>query len=140
MVFEMNLNPDPFEKISSGKKTVELRLYDRKRSSLNIGDYILFSNTSDPDSRIAARIKALYRYGSFLDLFSEIPPDKCGYADGTSPEEAVSLIRKYYSEKREHTYGVVGIKIALVDLESVLSKQEQLKREEFERLFPDGMK
>ena len=140
MVFEMNLNPEPFEKISSGKKNVELRLYDRKRSSLNIGDYILFSNTSDPNSRIAARIIALYRYGSFLDLFSEIPPEKCGYAEGTSPEEAVSSIRKYYSEKREQTYGVVGIKIVLVDLESVLSLEEQLKREEFERLFPDGMK
>lgn len=136
----MNLNPEPFEKISSGKKNVELRLYDRKRSSLNIGDYILFSNTSDPNSRIAARIIALYRYGSFLDLFSEIPPEKCGYAEGTSPEEAVSSIRKYYSEKREQTYGVVGIKIVLVDLESVLSLEEQLKREEFERLFPDGMK
>ena len=120
----MNLNPEPFEKISSGKKIVELRLYDRKRSALNIGDYILFSSTSDPDSRIAVQIKALYRYGSFLDLFSEIPTEKCGYAEGTSPGEAVSLIRKYYSEKREHTYGVIGIKIVLVDLESVLSLQE----------------
>lgn len=47
---------------------------------------------------------------------------------------------RYYPEKREKEYDVIGIKIDLVELESVLTLQEQISREEFERLFPDGMK
>ena len=78
MVFEMNLAPAPFEKIRSGSKDVELRLYDEKRRRLNISDEIIFTNLSDKDEQIAVRIKALYRYGSFRELFEEIPPQRCG--------------------------------------------------------------
>lgn len=140
MVFEMNLNPEPFEKIACREKTIELRLYDHKRSRLNIGDYIIFANASNKNCKIAVEIKALHRYGSFIELFSDIPPKICGYSESTTPKEAVSSIRKYYSEKREKEYGVIGIKIDLVELKSVLTLQEQIRREEFERLFPDGMK
>ncbi len=35
MIFEMNLNASPYEKIASGEKTVELRLFDAKRRRLN---------------------------------------------------------------------------------------------------------
>ena len=38
MVHEMKLHESPFKKIKSGKKTVELRLYDDKRRKINIGD------------------------------------------------------------------------------------------------------
>ena len=31
MVHRMNLQPEPFEKIAAGRKTIELRLLDEKR-------------------------------------------------------------------------------------------------------------
>ena len=41
----MNLTPSPLEKIRSGIKTIELRLYDEKRQAVSIGDTITFFNT-----------------------------------------------------------------------------------------------
>lgn len=43
----MNLNPSPFEMIKSGRKTIELRLYDEKRQCIEVGDYITFANTEN---------------------------------------------------------------------------------------------
>lgn len=43
MNHKMNLFPEPFEMISSGQKTIELRLNDEKRQKIQIGDIIEFS-------------------------------------------------------------------------------------------------
>ena len=42
MVHYMRLNPKPFEKIASGRKTCELRLNDEKRKLISVGDTIIF--------------------------------------------------------------------------------------------------
>ena len=42
----MNLNPEPFEMIRSGEKTIELRLNDEKRKAIGVGDTKVFSNTA----------------------------------------------------------------------------------------------
>ena len=44
---EMKLHSSPFEMIKSGKKTIELRLYDEKRQLIKEGDIIIFTNTSN---------------------------------------------------------------------------------------------
>lgn len=140
MVFEMKLSKIPFELIRNGRKTVELRLYDDKRKQLNINDLIIFTSLSDEVEKIAVRIKALYRYASFEELFSEIEPVKCGYEADISIEEAVVGMRKYYSEENEKQYGVLGIKVECTSLEDALLVQKRIQEAEFERLFPDGMK
>lgn len=43
MVHEMKLRNIPFEKIKTKEKTIELRLLDKKRSKIRIGDTIRFS-------------------------------------------------------------------------------------------------
>ena len=140
MICEMKLNSEPFQKIASGKKTVELRLFDDKRRRLNIGDNIIFTNLSDDSEKLAVRITALYRYGSFEDLFAEISPARCGDLDGDNIEEAAAGMRKYYSDEQIHYYGVLGIKMELISLEEVLKRLEAIREAEFDRLFPDGMK
>ena len=140
MVYEMKLNERPFEKISAGEKTVELRLYDDKRRRLNPGDYIVFNHMTDDTKHIAVKIRALYRYESFEDLFSDIDPYKCGNDKETTPKEAAECMRKYYSKERERILGVLGIKIEKADLEKVRKLQEEHERDVFEHYFPDGMK
>lgn len=140
MVFKMNLDALAFEKIRSGEKDVELRLYDKKRRRLNIGDEIIFTNLSDENEQIAVRIKALYRYGSFRDLFAEISPERCGFCAGASADAPVKSMRTYYSEELEQQYGVLGIRMERIDLEEALLIQEQQENAMLERLFPDGIK
>ena len=45
MRYQMKLRSQPFEKIRSGRKTFELRLYDEKRQRIKVGDEIEFSCT-----------------------------------------------------------------------------------------------
>ena len=116
MVHEMKLHESPFKKIKSGKKTVELRLYDDKRRKINIGDRILFTNQTSHE---------LYRFESFRKLFEKIPSEKCGNTCDTSIDDLVEQMRKYYSAEAEQKYGVLGIEIELGDLRSVMMEKEK---------------
>ena len=106
----MKLARKPFESIKSGQKIIETRLYDEKRQQLNIGDCIEFVQNDDPTRIVLTKVRALYRYGSFNDLFSDFPPE---YFGGVSKEELIGEIRKIYPKGEEQKYGVVGIKIEL---------------------------
>lgn len=140
MIHSMKLYASPFDKISSSKKTVELRLYDVKRRKINVGDRIVFSNIDEEDKKIAVTVKALYRYASFKELFEEIPIEKCGNSSDMTIDEVVEGLRTYYSEEEEKQYGVLGIKIELADLQQVMKEMEELAMAEYEHYFPDGMK
>ena len=56
MVHCMNLEPSAFLKIADGSKTIELRLNDKKRQKINIGDRIEF-HCGEINSVIFAEIK-----------------------------------------------------------------------------------
>lgn len=47
MLHCMKLNRDPFEKIKSGSKTIEMRLFDEKRQRISVGDFIEFSSADN---------------------------------------------------------------------------------------------
>ena len=106
----MKLAREPFERITSGQKIIETRLYDEKRQQLNVSDCIEFVQNDNPTKIILTKVKALYRYDSFNDLFSNFPPE---YFGGVSKEELIGEIRKIYPKGEEQKYGVVGIKIEL---------------------------
>ena len=109
--YQMKLSKEPFEKIASGQKIIESRLYDEKRQQINIGDCVEFVQNDDSNKTISAKVKALYRYSSFDDLFSDFPPEFFG---GVSKEILIEEIKNFYSVEEEQRYGVVGIKIELL--------------------------
>ena len=53
----MKLHPWPFKKIKSGKKKFEIRLNDRKRKKIRIGDFITFSKRPDFVEKIKVKVK-----------------------------------------------------------------------------------
>lgn len=108
MTHNMKLNDRPFEMIKNGEKTVELRLYDEKRSKIKVGDTICFKSKKD---KLPATVKALYLFRNFEELYAALPLDKCGY---TADELATALpddMLEYYSKEQIEKYGVVGIEI-----------------------------
>ena len=123
MIYEMKLFDSPYEKIRTGKKTVELRLYDEKRALLKIGDKIVFTNITQGAEKLAVVIKNLYMRSSFAELFSEIPPEKCGFERDITPKMAGAEMRTYYSEEQEKRFGVLGIEIELIDIADTLSEK-----------------
>ena len=139
MVYRMGLDADSFEKMEAGKKTIELRLFDGKRRRIDIGDVIIFSN-NDSSLEIAASVYALHRYASFGELFKFIPLEKCGFDVEDTIEFALDAMSKYYSKALENLYGVLGIELELVDINNALQQLEEQLANEYDRLFPDGMK
>ena len=107
----MSLRPSPFERIASGKKTIELRLYDEKRQLIQVGDTIVFTETDDPSRTVSATVKALHLFDSFAGLYASLPLDRCGYlpSENADPRD----MEKYYPPEKQRMYGVVGIEIEL---------------------------
>ena len=110
-IHAMRLSKSPFEKIVSGKKIIESRLYDEKRQQIKVGDKIEFSCNDELVKKVVTKVKALYIYESFESLFSDFHPEHFG---GKSKNELIKEIEAFYSKEEQKKYGVVGIKIELI--------------------------
>lgn len=111
MLHRMNLRPEPFEKIRSGQKTIELRLYDEKRRLIAPGDRIEFS--CEGESALT-EVTALHRFGSFAELYENLPLLKCGYTAGTVSSASPRDMEAYYPPDKQAQYGVLGIELHLI--------------------------
>jgi len=113
MTHYMNLASEPFEQISSGAKTIELRLYDEKRQTVSAGDTIIFTNLAD-NRQVSAKVLKLHIFDSFKELYNNLPLLKCGYTeqelDTASPDDMLA----YYPKEKQEKYKAVGIEIELI--------------------------
>ncbi|MCD8238357.1 MAG: ASCH domain-containing protein [Clostridiales bacterium] len=114
MEHKMNLNPEPFEKIKEGKKTIELRLYDEKRKLISVGDKIKFFNICNKNEVLTAKVVELHIFKNFEALYRELPLLKCGYSIDNVEYAKASDMDFYYPPDRQKKYGVVGIEICLL--------------------------
>lgn len=107
---EMHLANEPFEKIKSGDKTVEIRLYDEKRKKLKVGDSITFYKGDNYDEWITATVVALHRFKSFAELFASdlFPKTGCG---NMTVGEATDSMYHYYTREQEKVYGILAIEV-----------------------------
>lgn len=118
MIYNMNLHPEPYEMIKSGVKTIELRLNDEKRSLVEVGDTIFFTNTQT-ENRIETIVTKLYKFKSFEELYKELPLDKCGYTEVDLPTAKASDMIAYYSIEKQDKYGVLGIEVRIVKAHTI---------------------
>ena len=109
---QMNLNPEPFEQIKSGKKTIELRLYDEKRQKIKEGDRITFTNTSTGEALTRTVVK-LHRFDNFEALYQALPLLRCGYTQEDIHTASPTDMAQYYSAEQQSQYGVVGIELCI---------------------------
>ena len=107
----MHLQPEPFQKIASGDKTIELRLYDEKRQQIHIGDAIEFCCLESGDPPIWVRVTALHCFRNFAELYAELPLLKCGYTRETISAASPEDMSCYYSPEAQARCGVVGIEV-----------------------------
>ncbi len=109
---QMKLATDPYNKIVSGKKVIESRLFDEKRQEIAIGDQIIFSENDKVENNVTTVVKGLLRYQTFKELFADHEPSLFGEE---SRDFLLSQIKQFYSDEEELKYGVVGIKLELLD-------------------------
>lgn len=111
MQHQMKLHPEPFEKIRSGEKTVEVRLYDEKRREIRAGDHIEFSKRPDFSEKLETIVKDVRVFKNFSDLFDAYPSK--AIATESSKEEWLMSLGVYYSTEDIEKYGACAIEIEL---------------------------
>ena len=109
----LHLRREPFQQVSSGQKTIELRLYDRKRQKIAVGDEICFMLEDLADRTLTAKVKALHRFGSFEELYANLPLDQCGYDEETIKTASWHDMEQYYPLDIQKQFGVLGIEFEL---------------------------
>ena len=110
----MKLHPGPFAKIKDGSKTIELRLYDEKRRRISVGDTIQFVNTADETDIVCVRVRDLFVFNSFDELYRHLPLTECGYTEEDIHTASPRDMELYYAKEEQNRCGVVGIQIALL--------------------------
>jgi ASC-1-like (ASCH) protein len=112
----MGLDPNPFDRIKSGKKLIEARLtvdkYKQPRT-LKVGDIICFECNDDRSHTLQVEVVALLYYPTFAALVDDFDPKR--YFGRDSKEELLTNLRRRYSEADEQRYGVLGIKVRVLD-------------------------
>ncbi len=111
-VHHSHLHPEPFSLVSSGKKTLESRVFDEKRRTFKVGDQIIFINRANEAESVTTLVTALHKADSFRELFAdESLRNKCS---SNSLDVLLEGVGKYYSEEEQRTHGVVGIEFAII--------------------------
>ena len=64
----MHLDPQAFAAMEDERKTIELRLYDKKRRRIQAGDVIRFESTDDETDVLFARVTGMRFFASFDEL------------------------------------------------------------------------
>lgn len=108
----MKLATEPYNNIVSGKKVIESRLFDEKRQQIAIGDQIVFSENDKPENNVTTVVKGLLHYQTFKELFADHEPSLFGEENR---DFLLTQIKQFYSDEDEQKYGVVGIRVELLD-------------------------
>ena len=110
MLHQLKLQERFFDYIENGTKRIELRLYDEKRSKINLEDEIEFLKLPDLEDKLKVKVCGLLRYSSFSDLFKDF--DINILADKSmSKEELLNVLQEFYTQEEQEKYGVLGIRI-----------------------------
>lgn len=116
MIHTMRLDPDPFERMRSGTKFIEARLTVDKNlqpRTLKVGDTICFGRSDGVAHVLLVEVVALLYYPTFAALVEDFDPKR--YFGRDSKEELLSNLRRRYSEIEERQYGVLGIKVKVLN-------------------------
>ena len=111
MIHKLYLHPAPFKAIKEEKKTIEMRLNDEKKSLIQIGDFIVFTNREN-NEQIKCKVINIFHYRNFEELYKNHSKTLLGYEENEIANPDDMLI--YYSKERIEKYGVLGIEIKLI--------------------------
>lgn len=105
---KLNVKEKYYTLLKTGDKTIELRLNDDKRKAIRIGETIEFTNASNLKDSFLAEVVNLHYAESFAALCQKID---CVQAGMANKEELLNVVKEFYPEERQKTFGVVGIEI-----------------------------
>jgi ASC-1-like (ASCH) protein len=115
MMYTMHLDENPYNRMQSGNKTIELRLNDEKRKALEVGDIIKFYNRSNKDEFLDTMVLSLYNYGDFKSFFEVYGLKPLGHPKEYTLDKVLANLQEIYPKEKEKKFGVLAIKIELIN-------------------------
>lgn len=114
MIHEMKLQPKYYNYILNGTKRIEIRLYDKKRQNIKLGDTIKFFKEPELVEFLNAKVIGILIYSSFEEMFKDF--DVSVLADKSmTKKQLMNDLEQFYTEEKQKQYGVLGIKIELIN-------------------------
>ncbi|TMW71421.1 ASCH domain-containing protein [Alteribacter natronophilus] len=115
----MGLCEEPFRSMASGRKAVEVRLYDEKRRRIKAGDEIVFTRIPG-DGKLTAVVENVEVYPTFQAMFEAIPAERFDAA-GWTIDEMVESMYEIYPRERELEWGTVALYVNLSEEDRVVT-------------------
>ena len=112
MEFEMRLNKKFFKEVFDGTKKYEIRLNDKKRKEISVGDTIIFSNRDNMNEKVKVEVTSLEFFSNFNGLLNKI--DVSLIASNITKEELINKLNDIYTAEEISEYGVVAIGISRI--------------------------
>ena len=114
MIHEMKLQPKYYNYILNGTKRIEIRLYGKKRQNIKLGDTIKFYKEPKLVEFLNAKVIGILIYSSFEEMFKDF--DVSVLADKSlTKKQLMNDLEQFYTEEKQKQYGVLGIKIELIN-------------------------
>ena len=106
----MGLYSEYFKAIKEGRKIVEVRLNDKKRRKIKVGDTIEFIKFPEQDETMQVQVIELRTYDTFKKMYEDIP-SKDFDCEGWTMEEMIHGTYEIYSPQLEKKWGTLAITI-----------------------------
>lgn len=124
MQYKMDLSEFSFNKIKAGRR-VDMRLFDKKRQSLKIGDMIEYENINNPHEHIECLVQGMAVFDNFSNMIDCLTPQMLGYDD---KEEIILRLNRAYSLDLQKNFNVVAIFIKNVASALNLTRSDNFER------------
>ena len=124
MQYKMDLSEFSFNKIKAGRR-VDMRLFDKKRQSLKIGDIIEYENINNPRERMECVVLGTAIFDNFNNMIDCLTPQMLGY---DSKEEVLLRLNRAYSLDLQKNFNVMAIFIKNINQAPVLTREAYYAR------------
>lgn len=101
----LEVYPFGYNKILSGQRKIDIRLYSESLQRLRVGDMIEYVN-AETHEHLTREVKGIALFDSFDTLINMLPAEMIGYQ---TKEEIRVRIERMYSKKDEYKYGVCAL-------------------------------
>ena len=109
MIHKMRLVDFAFKAIKNKEKDIEVRLNDKKRSLIKVGDIIEFEHI-DTKELIRTKVVNLYKFNTFKELFDSFNHKRFGLKES----DTADIMNNFYTKEEQEKYGALGIEIKLL--------------------------
>lgn len=109
-IFTIELDEELFEKVKSGKKTVQLEINDNKHKVMAVGNQLTFVCKKEEESKeIKAVIENLLYFNTIKEAVETLGKEPCGFKPSATYEKASDVFLTGESYENIEKYGIIAI-------------------------------